>query len=67
MTNELVLEMNVDAGGSFFVECLADRMVNHAAHSDQLRQALRKALHPGAQKPALFRLHLVLDQDLVVE
>jgi hypothetical protein len=67
--NEVVLEINLDAHGSFLIECLAEHIVNQAATSVQLRDSIRQAvesLHLGDPKPAVVRLHLVLDEVLAV-
>jgi hypothetical protein len=67
--NELVLEIKLDAHCSFFVECLAEQIVNRAATSDELRRTIREAvesLHFGEPKPAVVRLHLVRDEMLGV-
>ena len=67
--NEVVLEINLDARGSFFVECLAEHIVNQAATSQQLRKSIRDAvesLQMGDPKPAGVRLHLVLDEVMAV-
>jgi hypothetical protein len=69
VANEVVLEINLDANGSFFVECLAEHIVNQAARSEELRNCIREAvesLHLGESKPAVIRLHLVLDEVLAV-
>jgi hypothetical protein len=67
--DEAVLEIHLDANGSFFVECLAEHIVNQAAASDQLRNCIREAVesvHIGEPKPAVIRLRLVLDEVLPV-
>jgi hypothetical protein len=69
LAGEVVLEINLDAHGSFFVECLAEHIVNQAAKSEQLRASIRQAvesLNLGNPKPAVIRLHLVLDEVLAV-
>jgi hypothetical protein len=68
-SDEAVLEIHLDANGSFFVECLAEHIVNQAATSDQLRNCIREAVesvHIGEPKPAVIRLRLVLDEVLPV-
>jgi hypothetical protein len=68
-SNEVVLVINLDARGSFFVECLAEHIVNQAATSDRLRDSIREAVesvHTGDPKPAVVRLHLVLDEVMAV-
>jgi hypothetical protein len=67
--HELVLEINLDAQGSFLVECLAEHIVNQAATSVELRNCIREAvesLHSGAPKPAAVRLHLALNEEVEV-
>ena len=67
--NELVLEIKLDPHCSFFVECLAEHIVNQAAASDQLRATICQAvesLHLGDPKPAVVRLRLVRDEILAV-
>jgi hypothetical protein len=68
--NEVVLVINLDARGSFLVDCLAEHIVNQAATSEQLRSSIRDAvasLHSDNPKPAVVRLHLALDEVLAVE
>lgn len=67
--DELVVEIRLDAHGSFFVECLAEHIVNQAAASDQLRRSIKNAVEAfsqGESKPAVIRLHLVCDEVLAV-
>ena len=67
--NEVVVEINLDVQGSFFVECLAEHIVNQAARSTELRKCIREAVEStqvGEPKPAIIRLHLVLDEVLAV-
>ncbi len=67
--DELILEIRLDANCSFFVECLAEQIVNRAASSVELRKSIREAvesLHFGEPKPAVVRLHLVRDEMLRV-
>lgn len=67
--HEVVIQINLDANGSFFVECLAEHIVNQAATSELLRNCIREAVesvHTGDPKPAVVRLHLVLDEVVAV-
>ena len=68
--NEVVIEINLDANGSFFVECLAEHIVNQVAASGALRQTIKEAVESaqvGDAKPAVIRLHLALDEMLPVK
>jgi len=67
--HELVLEIKLDPHCSFFVECLAEHIVNQAAASDRLRATIREAVessHRGDPKPSIIRLRLVRDEMLAV-
>lgn len=65
---EVAIEINLDAKSSFFVECLAEQIMNQAAASGQLRN-VREAVasvHLDDSKLSVVRLRLVLDEVLAV-